>query len=121
MRQIPEWIAAHDDQPVPARVELRIYLKHNGTCPKCGRTMKFGKWDCDQIVALSNGGEHRESNLQPLCHTPCHSDKTKADRKTKARADRIAKREAGIRKPRRTIGGKRFDGTPIFPRWIYTE
>lgn len=118
MRSIDEWIGAHDDQAIPARVQLRIYLKHNGTCPKCTRLLRPNKWECDHIVALANGGEHRESNLQPLCTTPCHTDKTRADRQMKARTDKRQRSRAGIKKRHRTMPGRRFNGDPIPARWI---
>ncbi len=114
MRTVPEWIAENDDQAVPQRVELRIFQKHNGICPICTRALRAGQWDCDHKIALENGGEHRESNLQPVCHAPCHRDKTKADRKLKAKADRTGKRAAGIRKPRTIRAWRKFDGTKVF-------
>lgn len=79
MRTVNEWIADNDDQAIPARVRVRVFWKHDGWCAKCGRVLPAGKWACDHIVALANGGKHQESNLQPLCISPCHSDKTKAD------------------------------------------
>lgn len=119
MRAVPEWIGAHDDQAVPDRVRLRVFVRHNGKCPKCTRPLQAGKWDCDHIVALENGGEHRETNLQPLCVSPCHSNKTKADRRAKAKTDRIVKANAGIRKRSRFPGSrddyrkKKVDGTVV--------
>lgn len=113
MRAVKEWIGEHDDQAVPPYVELRIYAKHAGVCPICTRPLRAGQWDCDHIVALCNGGQHREKNLQPVCRTPCHSDKTKADRKLKAKADKSGKREAGIKKPRTITRWRRFDKTIV--------
>lgn len=96
-RAVPEWIADHDDQAIPDRVQLRVFEKHNGICPKCTRKLQPKKWACDHIVALINGGEHRESNLQPLCILPCHSQKTRADVAFKSRSASIRKHSAGIR------------------------
>lgn len=106
MRAVPEWIAEHDDQAIPDRVRLRVFLRFKGRCPKCTRALVPGKWACDHIQALENNGEHREVNLQPLCISPCHSNKTKDDRRIKAKADKIAKRDAGIRKRSRWPGAK---------------
>src|SRR5262245_19063985 len=75
MRTIPEWIGATPDTPPPPRVQIRVYLKHHGKCPKRTRPLQPKSWACDHIVALINGGENRESNLQPLCVRPCHSNK----------------------------------------------
>ena len=35
-------------------------------------------WECDHRIALINGGEHREGNLQVICLW-CHRAKTRAD------------------------------------------
>jgi len=97
MRSVPEWIGQHDDQPIPGYVRLRVLERFNRRCPKCTRSLKHVAWDCDHIVALENGGQHRESNFQPLCESPCHSDKTKADRKLKAKTDHLVRKDFGIR------------------------
>jgi 5-methylcytosine-specific restriction protein A len=114
MRTIAEWIGTSDDQAVPPRVELRIFQKHNGICPICTHQLRPGQWDCDHIVALCNGGQHRENNLQPVCRAPCHRNKTKADRRIKAKADRSGKLAAGIKKPRTIRAWRKFDGTPVY-------
>src|SRR5215475_2280497 len=67
MREVPEWRGKSDDAPIPARVRLRIYLRHAGRCYCCGRSIRVGeRWDCDHIIVLISGGEHRESNLAPI-------------------------------------------------------
>jgi 5-methylcytosine-specific restriction endonuclease McrA len=109
-REIPEWIGAHDDQAIPARVKVRVFWKHDGWCAKCGRTLPVGKWACDHIVALANGGQHRESNLQPLCVSPCHSNKTKADVAQKSKDYRVRAKHAGIKKPRTIRSWRKFNG-----------
>lgn len=107
MRRVPEWIAKHDDEAIPPRVQLRVF--GYGFCQKCGRRLRAGHWACDHIVALVNGGQHRESNLQPLCISPCHSDKTRADVAEKSKNYRTRAKAAGIRKPSRLRG-------PAFPK-----
>lgn len=78
-RSVKEWKGKTDDSPVPDRVRLRVLKKFNECCAKCERKIASGvKWICDHIVALINGGENREQNLQPLC-TWCEPDKTAAD------------------------------------------
>lgn len=108
-RTLPEWIATHDDAAIPPRVQNRVYMKHNGICPKCSRVLVAGKWACDHIVALVNGGPHRESNLQPLCASPCHSDKTRTDVALKSKTYRVRAKSIGIRftKPRIQSAGFR--------------
>jgi 5-methylcytosine-specific restriction enzyme A len=74
-------------------------------------------WDLDHIVALCNGGKNTESNLAPVLRDK-HKAKTKIDRRVKAKNDRVRKRHLGIKKRRKTIAGRKFDGTPIPSRWV---
>jgi len=113
MRQTEEWIATNDDQAIPARVKVRIFEKYEGTCYLSDIKIRPGdKWECEHIIALSNGGEHRESNLAPALADP-HKEKTKSDMKIKAKIARVRKRHLGIKKKGWTIPGRKFDGTPI--------
>ena len=101
MRTIPEWIGKTDDAAIPPRVRLRIFERDNGVCHLSGRRIMPGeKWECEHKLALSLGGEHRESNLAPALVAP-HKIKTAADRAAKAKNDRVRKRHLGIRKPSR--------------------
>lgn len=110
MRAVEEWIGATDDQAIPARVRVRVFWKHDGWCAKCGRVLPAGKWACDHIVALANGGKHQESNLQPLCISPCHSDKTKADVAEKSMIARKRAKHIGVKKPRTIRAWRKFNG-----------
>jgi 5-methylcytosine-specific restriction protein A len=101
-----EWIGRTPDSRVPRHVAVRVYLAFNGICPKCTRKLVRGKWQCDHIVALINGGENRELNLQPLCTSPCHSGKTRADVAEKSRVYRKRAAHLGIRKPSRFPGSR---------------
>ncbi len=117
MRQLDEWIGATDDTPPPARVKARLWkLKPN--CVGCGLPTNDStrKPQFDHRIALVNGGENRESNLQILC-ADCHQVKTYADVAMKSREAKRLKKRLGL-KPRRTIAGRKFDGTPIPSVWI---
>ena len=116
-RAVKEWIANHDDQAIPPRVKLRVFERTNGHCAKCTRQLVPGKWDCDHVVALVNGGQHRETNLEALCASPCHSDKTKADTAIKSENYRVRSKSVGVKRRKRTIPGRRFNGDPIPARW----
>jgi 5-methylcytosine-specific restriction endonuclease McrA len=98
MRSTNEWRGKTDDSPIPDRVRDRVFAKYEGYCPKCSRELRAGHWQCDHVVPLILGGAHAESNLQPLCTTPCHSAKTALDVKIKAKVARVRKRHLGIRK-----------------------
>jgi 5-methylcytosine-specific restriction protein A len=118
-RSVPEWVAKHDDQAIPPAVRARVFARFEGYCPKCTRELRAGHWQCDHIVPLILGGRHAESNLQPLCTTPCHSAKTLLDVKLKAKVARVQKKHQGIRKrstfacSRDSRWKKKIDGTVV--------
>lgn len=89
-----EWIADTDDQRAPPRVRQRIFDACGGKCHICGVVIVGKKWALDHVTALINGGENRESNLQPI-HVKCHAEKTAADVAEKAKI--AAKRQAHLR------------------------
>lgn len=118
MRSVSEWIGKNDDTRVPARVRLRIFERANGTCHVSGRKiLPWDSWDLEHIKALSLGGENRESNLAPALKQE-HKKKTAQDMKAKAKSDRIRKKHLGIKKTRRTIPGRKFNGEPIPSRIV---
>jgi 5-methylcytosine-specific restriction endonuclease McrA len=96
-RELPEWIGATDDTPIPARVKIRVFKRAGGACGNCGLPIRAGLLPAyDHLVALINGGENRESNLQLLC-VPCHLVKTGADVKEKATVYRKTAKHLGIK------------------------
>lgn len=118
-RALPEWIAKHDDQAVPPRVQLRVFLAFGGKCQcGCKHVIRSGeRWQLDHKVALINGGEHRETNLQPML-VEHHKNKTADDVAQKSRTYRKRKRHYGLHKAMHVIPGskaspfkKRMDGT----------
>lgn len=118
-RAVDEWIGAHDDQDIPARVKIRVFDRAGGICAACGLKI-VGKLRpaYDHIQALVNGGQNRESNLRLLCMSPCHAIKTKADVAEKSITARIRAKHIGLQRRRRTIPGRKFDGTPIPAKWV---
>lgn len=124
MRAVDEWIGKTDDAQVPPRVRLRIFEAHDGVCHLSGRKIHPGeKWEVEHIRALCNGGEHRESNMAPALVLP-HREKTKEDRRIKARNDKIRKRHLGIRR-KSTMPGSRdskfkrkMDGTVVLRKSV---
>jgi 5-methylcytosine-specific restriction protein A len=50
-RNLPEWIAAHDDQAIPQRVKLRIWTRCGGRCALTGRKLRPGDaYQFDHII-----------------------------------------------------------------------
>jgi 5-methylcytosine-specific restriction endonuclease McrA len=113
-RSVPEWIGKTDDAAVPPRVRARIFLRDDGVCHLSGRKIRPGeKWELEHVVALCNGGEHRESNMAPALVEP-HKIKTAADRRVKAKDDRVRKRHLGIKKPRTIRAWRKMNGDPVY-------
>ena len=116
-RTIEEWVAKHDDQAIPARVRLRVFEKFKGVCQLSDVKFYPGdKWEIDHIKELWDGGEHRESNLQPVL-VKAHRKKSTAGKTAKARADRLRKSHIGVPKPKtaftRNKYRKKMDGSVV--------
>ena len=105
-RTVAEWIGRTDDEAIPLRVKVRVFERAGGRCPHC-TLLIAGKLRpaYDHAIALINGGENRESNLQLLC-VPCHAKKTKADVAEKSTVARKRQKHLGIRKPSRFPGSR---------------
>ena len=113
-RTVPEWQGATPDAKIPPRVRMRVFLRHEGKCHITGRRIRAGEaWECDHVIALCNGGEHREGNLAPALSEP-HRLKTADDVKQKAKVDRLRKRHLGIKPPRSIRAWRRFGGAIVY-------
>jgi 5-methylcytosine-specific restriction protein A len=107
-RSTPEWIAKHDDQSIPPRVRLRVFERHGGICHLSDRKIMPGEpWDCDHIVALINGGEHREFNLAPALRDK-HREKTADDVRQKSVTADKRMMNLGIKPKRKSIQSAGF-------------
>lgn len=95
-RSVEEWVGATPDSPVPPRVRLRVFARHDGICYKSKRKIRPGEaWQCDHVVALINGGENRESNLAPILEEQHHA-KTAEDVAEKSKVARVRQKHLGI-------------------------
>lgn len=97
-RSLPEWQGRTADSPVPPRVRLRVYDKFNGRCAGCGFSLRGKPWICDHVIALINGGENRENNLQPLGDACCNKGKNKRDVAEKSRTYDVRSKHVGAKK-----------------------
>lgn len=118
-RTTEEWVGSSPDSDIPPRVKVRIFERAAGRCQCCTRKIISPRdWQADHIVALINGGQNREANLQCLCSW-CHLAKTRDDVAEKAYTARLkTKHIVGKPKVSRPIPGSRasgikrkFDGT----------
>lgn len=97
-RSLPEWSGATPDAAIPPRVRLRKWEAVGGRCECCTRKIMTGEgWALDHIVALINGGQHRESNLRVICDW-CHKGKTREDVREKAITARKRSKHLGIKR-----------------------
>ena len=102
-RSVAEWVGKASEA-VPPRVRVRVFEAAGGRCAVCSRKITASDtWQADHIVALINGGENRERNLQCLCGW-CHKAKTRADVAEKSVIARSRAKHLGIRKPSRLQG-----------------
>jgi 5-methylcytosine-specific restriction protein A len=115
-RNVKEWVGRNPDSKIPPRVRLRVFEAHGGVCHLSGRKIAAGEpWDCDHIIALINGGEHRETNLAPALRDK-HREKTAADVAEKATVARKAKANLGLKPaPAKPIQSPGFAPKPIKP------
>jgi 5-methylcytosine-specific restriction endonuclease McrA len=60
------------------RRNVAIALRDGYACYVCGRITADGQ--VDHKVALTKGGTDEASNLAWICRTPCHEDKSRAER-----------------------------------------
>ncbi len=97
-REVPEWIGATDDTPIPKRVMLRVFERDGGVCHITGRKILPGdRWQADHVLALINGGENRESNIAPAL-VEAHKAKTAQDVAIKSKTARVKAKHLGIAK-----------------------
>ena len=93
--------AAYWAMAVPAghssAIRFMLMLRDKGKCAGCGtqnRAHRWGHWEADHILAVSEGGGGCGlEDFQTLC-TDCHNGKTAAMRKRKAAADRAHRNRA---------------------------
>lgn len=100
-------------------MRTRIFDRDGGVCCLCGLVIDAPKqkWILEHRKPLWLGGADDESNMAPA-HYHCAIEKTKAEAPVKAKSDRVRARHLGIKKRRRTIPGRRFNGDPIPAKWV---
>lgn len=106
-RSVKEWVGKTPDTPAPPRVRLRVFEAHSGICALTGRKIMPGDaWELDHKQALANGGENRESNLQPVLKD-AHKKKTAKDVAQKSKDRRVRSKHLGIHKSKSPLPGGR--------------
>lgn len=119
-RSVEEWRGKTDDVAIPPRVIDRVWTRCGSRCHKCTREHQGeGGWIIEHLIALTNGGEHREANLCLTCPW-CLPVKNREDAAIKKKGSRVRKKHRGIalKTTSRPMAGSRasgwkrnFDGT----------
>lgn len=87
-------------------------------CESCPTELRAGNIIYEHVVPAGLGGEPTLENCKVHCRN-CADVKTfTEDNPRMQKADRVLKKNFGLRPKRRSIPGKKFDGTPIPSRWI---
>jgi 5-methylcytosine-specific restriction enzyme A len=86
----------HKDEFTPA-IKAKAFARANGRCQECGTRAKAGQVNYDHIRPSGLQGKPTLENCRVLC-LECHAAKTHTeDRPRMAKADRQAKKHAGVR------------------------
>ncbi|MBS7805775.1 HNH endonuclease [Rhizobiales bacterium TNE-4] len=86
-----------------SKERLAYFLQAKGHCAQCSLKITPGKrWDLDHVIPLSLGGSNDITNLQVLCQA-CHTQKTKSDVSSNAKARRIQLRHLGATRSKRPL------------------
>jgi 5-methylcytosine-specific restriction endonuclease McrA len=95
-------------------VKVAAFARAGKRCERCGFLLKPGNVIYNHRHPDYLGGLPTLDNCEVLC-VGCDKGQTyNVDIPKIAKARRIRKREAGIRKPRSIRGWKKFDGTRVF-------
>lgn len=94
---------------------MALFEQHGGICHICGQKIDGTRegWDLEHVIALEISGDDSDENLRPA-HKACHAEKTRDDKGRIAKAKRVRAKHLGAKK-KRTIGYRKFDGTPVYP------
>jgi 5-methylcytosine-specific restriction endonuclease McrA len=103
-------------QEFSKRIKLEAFTRSKGICEGCTARLSAGQYAYDHIKRDTDGGLPTLENCAVLC-TPCHTAKTAGEAPIGAKNNRVRNKHLGIKKRKRTIPGRRFNGDPIPARW----
>ena len=98
-------------QEFSAKTKLEAWHRSGGVC-ECGCTIKLypGGYEYDHRIPCGLGGDNSLDNCVVLVRGH-HLDKTRRDVAQIAKAKRLERGHAGIRKPRKITAWRLFDGS----------
>jgi hypothetical protein len=107
--------------PLSVRKKALVRCRSDGVphCEDCGIEINARTGIIhDHGISAGLGGELTLENAKVVHCKTCADIKTETeDEPCMAKADRVMKRSYGLRRLRRTIPGRKFDVTPVPPRW----
>jgi len=100
------------------------FVRADGRCEgkmpngeRCNMKLRSGEAEYDHIIAEWLTRDNSLENCQVLC-VPCHKHKTgKRDVPMIAKTKRQRDQEQGIRRKKKKMGYRRFNGTPVPVRY----
>jgi 5-methylcytosine-specific restriction endonuclease McrA len=98
-----------------SKQRAECFTVNDGCCHICTAKIKPGeKWQVEDVLPIALGGKSGPENWKPA-HDDCHKGKTRKDISMIRKADRQAKKHAGIRKPSsfQSKFKKKLDGTVV--------
>ena len=96
-----------------AKTKLQAFEETQGHCTRCTAKLYLGKIRYNHRIPCGQGGDNSLANCEVLCLACDRVQTYDIDLPAVAKTKRIARRHAGIRKPRRITRWRRFDGTII--------
>lgn len=109
---IREAVEVEKRRATPYAWKARIWASQDFRCALCWVRLGAPEdAEYDHVVPLALGGRHDIMNIEALCRTPCHLEKTKADIRRIAKAKRIARKNDPSTRPvpKRKLQGRGFD------------
>ena len=108
-RSVPEWIGKTMTQRclIPSRSACSSAMAASAYLSGIKIGIRHG-WELGISGSATAG--NTVSNFAPALVAP-HKDKTRADRRLKAKNDRVRKKHFGLKKPRKITRWRRFDGS----------
>jgi 5-methylcytosine-specific restriction protein A len=98
------------------RTRIEAFHRALGRCEKCTATLFPGRFRFDHIKPDAFGGNPALENCQVICLN-CDAPKTYGeDIPAIAKSNRVRAAHIGVKRAKRTIPGRRFNGEPIFSR-----
>ncbi|TRD03829.1 HNH endonuclease [Mesorhizobium sp. WSM4303] len=97
-RSVSEWRGKTDNHMPPATVRQRILERANFKCHVCCGEIDKPGWHADHIPPLKDGGENRESKIQPA-HEVCHRKLTAQQAVDRAPTERQKMKHSGAARP----------------------